>query len=71
MKYKKYNKGFCLNYMHIKQEPQALNKGYFYGIRANNTGFLSLQQVETCYKSLAKAIKTSGRKKKKSYQIIC
>nr|YP_010576283.1 ribosomal protein L2 [Thecamoeba quadrilineata]UZN43820.1 ribosomal protein L2 [Thecamoeba quadrilineata] len=66
MKYKKYNKGFCLNYMRIKQEPKRLDKGYLYGIRANESGFLSLSQVETCYKSLAKAIKTSGRRKKKS-----
>lgn len=66
MKFKKYNKGFCLNYMHIKQEPPRLDKGYAYGIRANSAGFLSLNQVETCYKSLTKAIKTSRRKKRKN-----
>lgn len=66
MKFKKYNKGFCLNYMQIKQEPPLLKKGYLYGIRANTSGFMSLNQITTCYKSLSKAIKTTGRKKKKN-----
>lgn len=66
MKFRKYNKGFCLNYMHIRQEPNRLDKGYAYGIRANSTGFLSLSQIEACYKSLTKAIKTSRRKKRKN-----
>ena len=66
MKYKKYNKGFCLNYMSIKQEPKRLDKGYLYGIRANESGFLSLNQVETCFKTLAKAIKTAGKRKRKN-----
>jgi len=66
MKYRKYNKGFCLNYTKIKQEPKLLDKGYTYAIRASEPGFLSLNQVETCYKSLAKAIKTTGKKKRKN-----
>jgi large subunit ribosomal protein L16 len=66
MKYRKYNKGFCLNYMQIKQEPKHLDKGYLYGIRANESGFLSLSQIETCYKTLAKSIKTVGKKKRKN-----
>ena len=66
MKYRKYNKGFCLNYTKIKQEPSLLNKGYLYAIRAQESGFLSISQVETCYKSLAKAIKTGSRRKRKS-----
>jgi len=69
MKFKKYNKGFCLDYMTIKQEPKQLDKGYLYGIRANSSGFLSLEQVQTCFTSLAKAIKTTGRKKKKKIEL--
>jgi len=66
MKHRKYNKGFCLNYTKIKQEPRLFDKGFTYGIRANESGFLSLSQITTCYKSLSKAIKTAGRRKRKN-----
>ena len=66
LKYKKYNKGFCYNYLRIKQEPLSLNKGYIYAIRANQSGFLSLSQIQTCYKTLTKSIKIAGRRKRKN-----
>jgi large subunit ribosomal protein L16 len=66
LKFKKYNKGFCLKYMNIKQEPARLNRGYIYAIRANTSGFLTLEQIQTCFKTLTKAIKIAGRRKRKN-----
>jgi len=66
LKFKKYNKGFCYNYLRIKQEPEKIHKNYFYAIRANQSGFLSIDQIQTCYKTLAKSIKIAGRRKRKN-----
>jgi len=66
MKFKKYNRRFCYNYMTIKQLPSTLTTGYIYALRAKEPGFLSLTQLETCYQTLAKAIKVKGRKKQKN-----
>jgi large subunit ribosomal protein L16 len=66
LKYKKYNKSFCFKYMNIKQEPEKMHSGFFYAIRAKQSGFLSINQIQTCYKTLAKSIKIAGKKKRKN-----
>lgn len=66
MKFKKYNRRFCYNYMTIKQTPSRLTAGYLYSLRAKESGFLTINQLQTCYKTLAKAIKVKGRRKRKN-----
>lgn len=65
-KYKKYNRQYCYKYMHIKSSSKKDPKGYIYTIRAQESAFLPISLIETCFKALSKSIKVKSRRKKRS-----
>ena len=65
-KFKKYNRQYCYKYMHIKSPTTANPKGYSYTIRAQESAFLPISLIETCFKALSKSIKIKSRRKKRS-----
>ena len=52
--------------MHIKSPTTANPKGYIYTIRAQESAFLPISLIETCFKALSKSIKIKSRRKKRS-----
>jgi large subunit ribosomal protein L16 len=52
--------------MHIKSPTTANPKGYSYTIRAQESAFLPISLIETCFKALSKSIKIKSRRKKRS-----
>ena len=65
-KFKKYNRQFCYKYMHIKSSSKRAPKGYIYTIRSQESAFLSISLLETCFKALSKSVKVKSRRKKRS-----
>jgi ribosomal protein L16/L10AE len=65
-KFKKYNRQYCYKYMHVKSPTTANPRGYIYTIRAQESAFLPISLIETCFKALSKSIKIKSRRKKKS-----
>jgi len=65
-KFKKYNRQYCYKYMHIKSSSKRDPKGYIYTIRAQESAFLPILLIETCFKALSKSIKVKSRRKKRS-----
>jgi len=52
--------------MHIKSPSNKDPKGYIYTIRAQESSFLPISLIETCFKALSKSIKVKSRRKKRS-----
>jgi len=65
-KFKKYNRQYCYKYMHIKSSSNADPRGYIYTLRAQESSFLPISLIETCFKALSKSIKVKSRRKKRS-----